>query len=184
MTTDRVDMSLRDRLRRETAAAHQRVDDLFGSSDFSDEQSYGHFLRAQSRAWESLRPLLDEGSVARADALRDDLDELGLDIPLPLSGALPDALSIGHRYVLEGSRLGSTVLLRELATASPALAQRASGYLMESAKIDGWKHLSTRLQMDRDGCDSPDAIIDDALFVFSLFERAWQATASAPAKVS
>ncbi|PCE44259.1 hypothetical protein COO09_01100 [Rhizorhabdus dicambivorans] len=127
--------------------------------------------------------MLDPGSLARADALRADLDELGLALPKPLDEPLPATLSIGHRYVLEGSRLGSTVLMRMLGDVSPSLAGRACAYLRESAKIDGWRQLSTRLQMDRDGCDS-DAIIDDALFVFGLFERAWQATDSAHAKVS
>jgi heme oxygenase len=176
--------TLRDSLRRATAAAHQRVDDLFGSSDFGNAKGYSRFLRAQACAWETLWPLLDPGSKARADALRRDLDTLRLDRPEPLPEALPDALSIGHRYVLEGSRLGSTVLLRALSEAAPSLASRASAYLTESAKIDGWKRLSTSLQMDRDGCDSPAMIIDDALFMFGLFERAWRATDGASAKVS
>lgn len=175
---------LRDQLRRNTAAAHARVDALFGSSKFGDEVEYGRFLRAQACAWESLRPLLDAESIARADALRTDLGALDLTLPSPLAVALPETLSVGHRYVLEGSRLGSTVLLRELEAASPALAGRASAYLTESARIDRWKQLSTRLQMDRDGCDRADAIIDDALFVFGLFERAWQSTESVSQKVS
>lgn len=180
--TDQISLpSLRETLRRETAAAHGRVDELFGSGDFGDAAVYRRFLGAQARAWESLRPLLDAGSIARADALRADLDELGLAVPDPLAEHLPDALSIGHRYVLEGSRLGSTLLLRELAEASPDLAGRASAYLTESAKIDDWKQLSTRLQIDRAGGVKTRRIIDDALFMFGLFERAWQATNSAPA---
>lgn len=174
--------SLRDRLRRETAGAHRRVDDLFGSDDFGDARGYGHFLRAQARAWESLRPVLDAGSIARADALRADLGALELDVPAPLPDALPEALSIGHRYVLEGSRLGSTVLLRSLTRAAPELADRASAYLTESAQVEGWKQLSTRLQIDHNGGDKTDAIIDDALFMFGLFEKAWRATDIAPAK--
>ena len=176
--------SLRDRLRRETAQAHQRVDHLFGSQNLGDEQGYGRFLSAQACAWESLRPLLDSGSLARADALREDLRALGLPLPARLPGPLPGALSLGHSYVLEGSRLGSTLLLRALDEASPALAARANSYLTESAKIESWKLLSTRLQSDHSGRDRIDAIIDDALFVFGLFERAWQATDRAPAKAS
>ncbi|TAK08092.1 MAG: hypothetical protein EPO38_11790 [Rhizorhabdus sp.] len=178
------EISLRERLRRKTAAAHERVDGLFGSADLSDEHGYGRFLLAQARAWESLRPRLDAGSIARADALRADLAALGLDRPRPLATSLPAKLSIGHLYVLEGSRLGSTLLLRDLAAASPSLARRAGAYLTESARIDAWRQLSTRLQMDQNGYDRADEIIDDALFVFALFERAWQATDSAHLKVS
>lgn len=183
--TDEKPISLRDRLRRETAEAHGRVDKLFGSFDFGTDQGYVGFLRAQGTAWETLRPLLDPGSLARADALRDDLDRLGEAQPVPLARErLPASLSAGHQYVLEGSRLGSIMLLRELEAKAPAMAQRASAYLTESGKIESWKQLSTRLQIDRDGDDTSAASIDDALFVFGLFERAGRATDSALAKVS
>ncbi|WP_235399060.1 biliverdin-producing heme oxygenase [Sphingomonas sp. SRS2] len=177
-------ISLREWLRRDTAQAHARVDALFGSCDFATEQGYTVFLLAQARAWETLRPLLDDDSMARADALRRDLETLDLPEPEPLRDvSLPAKASLGHRYVLEGSRLGSTVLLRELAASSPELSARASAYLTESARIEPWKQLSTGLQKDRDGCDNDGAIIDDALFVFGLFEEAWRATDSAQAKI-
>lgn len=176
--------ALRDRLRRETAAAHERVDALFGSCDFTTEQGYGFFLTAQSAAWETLRPMLDDGSLARADALREDLERLNLPVPGPLDLVLPASATLGHRYVMEGSRLGSTVIMRDLATKAPEMAQKAGAYLRESAKIDGWKQLSTKLQNNRDGYDSDVSIIDDALFVFGLFEKAWRATDSAQGRVS
>lgn len=179
------DSSLRDRLRRETAGAHERVDALFGACDFGTEQGYGAFLRAQAVAWETLRPLLDEGSTARADALLRDLDELGLEAPPPLADVqLPEEATIGHGYVLEGSRLGSTVLLRQLQAKSPALADRASAYLLESGDTAGWRLMSTRLQKGDVTCVNEDGIIEDALFVFDLFERSWQAADGAPANIS
>lgn len=181
---DNIARSLRDRLREETTNAHARVDALFGSCDFASEQGYGAFLFAQGVAWETLRPFLSHGSVARADALRRDLDALDLPRPLPLDGVcLPVEASPGHLYVLEGSRLGSTLLLRELSAKAPALFAKASAYLTESAKVEPWKKLCTGLQKDRDGCDNDGAIIDDALFVFGLFERAWRATDSAKTSI-
>jgi len=180
--TDTSGTSLRERLRVATAAAHARVDALFGSCDIATRAGYAFFLTAQSVAWETLRPLLDAGSLARADALRSDLGELDLPIPGPLDVALPPRATIGHRYVLEGSRLGSAVLLRALVVNAPQWAERASAYLAESQKIEGWKQLSTGLQKDCNGEDMDDSIIKDALFVFGLFERAWRATDSAPAK--
>lgn len=184
MTGDKP-ISLRDRLRRATSEAHARVDDLFGSFDFGRDEGYVAFLRAQAIAWETLRPLLDQGSLARADALRTDLRRLGEVQPAPLPGVcLPASLSAGHQYVLEGSRLGSIVLLRELQVRAPALAERAGAYLTESGNIDGWKRLSTRLQIEDDGGDTVDVLIDDALSVFGLFEEAGRAADSALAKVS
>jgi len=161
--------------------AHEQIDALFGTSDFATTKGYIAFLRAQSIAWETLRPMLDEGSLDRADALRRDLGELGLETPGPLADIdLPETASIGHRYVLEGSRLGSAVLLRMLQADSPSLADRASDYLVESGKTAGWKKLSTRLQMYSGACDNEEGIIDDALFTFGLFERSWRAAMVSP----
>lgn len=180
LTVDRV-TSLRDRLRRDTADAHERVDHVFGSCDFGTEQGYAAFLRAQAVAWETLRPLLDAGSTARADALRRDLDALDIETPRPLANIeLPGALTIGHRYVLEGSRLGSAVLLRQLQARSPDLADRAGAYLAESGDTGDWKRLSTSLQMAGDDHGNEGAIIEDALFVFGLFERSWHAVETIP----
>ncbi|MES2494965.1 MAG: biliverdin-producing heme oxygenase [Pseudomonadota bacterium] len=173
--------SLRDRLRTETSAAHDKIDALFGTPDFTTVKGYVAFLRAQSVAWETLRPLLDEGSLDRADALRRDLGELGLATPGPLADVdLTETASMGHRYVLEGSRLGSAVLLRMLQADSPSLADRASDYLVESSKTTGWKKLSTSLQIYSDAYGNEEQIIDDALFTFGLFERSWRAAMVSP----
>lgn len=177
--------TLRDSLRQETADAHSRVDALFGSSDLGTDAGYSDFLRAQAIAWETLRPILDVGSLARADALRHDLAVLGIDRPSPLADPdLPGEASIGHRYVLEGSRLGSSVLLRELQKRSPRLAECAGAYLEQSIDVMAWKQLSTRLQMDAEGCANRRALIDDALFMFELFERSWRAADIVPADIS
>ncbi len=181
---DETHISLRDRLRRETATAHDRVDSLFGACDFGTEEGYGAFLSAQSTAWETLRPILDPGSLARADALRRDLAELGLPTPQPIAGTpLPDSASLGHRYVLEGSRLGSILLHRTLLEKSPELAERASAYLRESANISAWKQLSTKLQIDSGEHDRSDQLVDDARFVFGLFENSWRVTEPAAVEV-
>lgn len=149
---------------------------MFGACDFGTEQGYGAFLRAQAAAWETLRPLLDTGSTARADALRRDLEALDIETPRPLANVeLPAQASLGHRYVLEGSRLGSAVLLRQLQAKSPGLADRAGAYLAESGDTSEWKKLSTSLQMASDGYVNEEAIIEDAMFVFGLFERSWHA---------
>lgn len=178
-------MSLRDRLRLETADAHARVDALFGSCDFADPRDYDRFLRAQAIAWETLKPLLDSESLARVKALRKDLEVLGLEFPQPLSHVdVPPRASLGHRYVLEGSRLGSSVLLRELNAKAANLSVAASAYLTESARIEPWKRLFTTLQNYHGVHDNDRRIIDDALFVFGLFEKAWRATDSAYKRTS
>lgn len=175
----RPDMTLRDRLRAETHADHERVDAAFGSCDFADSDGYRRFLTAQAAAWKTLEPMLDGGSLDRAAALAADLDALGIVPPPALDEAnLPPAGSLGMRYVLEGSRLGSTVLLRELEARSPTMAATASRYLVESARLDGWRALSGRLQSPRRDDDGEATIVNDARRVFALFERAWRETAA------
>jgi len=170
--------SLRDRLRRETAQAHAQVDALFGSDDFATRDGYIGFLARQAIAWETLRPILDSSSLARSDALREDLARLGSVVPGPVAGDLPEPMSLGHRYVLEGSRLGSILLSRLLAERSPDLARRANAYLTESAKIEPWKRLSATLQKMPEDHASGGLAVADALAMFDLFERAWHHGAS------
>jgi heme oxygenase len=173
------DNSLRGLLRRETRDAHERVDRLFGSCDFGREGDYIDFLRAQAVAWLTLEPVLDAGSKARFGALVEDLAALGEPVPDRIDApAVPDAESAGMRYVLEGSRLGSTVLLRELRARSPALADRASAYLTASADPASWKATSTWLQMRPRDDASDTAALNDARTTFGIFERAFEAARS------
>ena len=171
--------SLRDRLRQGTAQAHAQVDALFGSADFATRDGYVGFLVGQAVAWETLRPILDPSSLARSDALREDLLRLGSAVPRPVTATdLPDPMSLGHRYVLEGSRLGSILLGRLLAERSPDLAPQANAYLTESAKIEPWKRLSATLQNMPGDHASAELAVADAAAMFGLFERAWHHGAS------
>ena len=183
MSSARTAGSLIEALRGATRDAHARVDALFGACDFAVDSDYARFLIAQSAAWETLRPILTNASLDRADALREDVVALGLTVPPTLkTDRLPAADSLGLRYVLEGSRLGSTVLLRLLDAKASTNAVTASHYLRTSADVAPWKLLSTLLQTSRDAPDKIEADIQDALFVFGLFESAWRATDSAHAK--
>jgi len=108
----------------------------------------------------------------------EDLARLGSVVPGPVAGDLPEPMSLGHRYVLEGSRLGSILLSRLLAERSPDLARRANAYLTESAKIEPWKRLSATLQKMPEDHASGGLAVADALAMFDLFERAWHHGAS------
>ncbi|MDB5686935.1 MAG: hypothetical protein JWR77_1524 [Rhizorhabdus sp.] len=171
------DISLRDLLRAETRADHDRVDAAFGSCDFARPDDYRRFLIAQAAAWQTLEPVLDKGSLDRLIAIGADLEVLGIAVPPPLDDYdLPDSMSLGMRYVLQGSRLGSTVLLRDLQAASPAMAQKASRYLVASAQLDEWCELSSKLQMRCVHDATETVMVEDARCTFGLFERAWRFT--------
>ena len=169
--------SLRELLRSATRTAHDRVDALFGSCDLATEAGYTRFLTAQAAAWKTLAPVLDAPSQARLTGVEADLS--ALDVPMPAAledGATPPAGSLGMRYVLEGSRLGSTVLLRDLAELAPDLVDRAGAYFTASSDLSSWKQLSTILQSHPRNDVSDADVLADATATFNLFERAFHAT--------
>ena len=107
------------RLRAQTRAGHDEVDDLFGRYDLSDRAAYARFLTAHATA---LVPIEDWAGCARfitgwrgrKEALYADLAALGLSLPHfePLDWARNEAARWGAAYVLEGSRLGGAMLSR------------------------------------------------------------------------
>jgi heme oxygenase (biliverdin-IX-beta and delta-forming) len=125
------EVSARAALRAGTGSHHERVDRLFSAADLSDRASYGRFLQAQAAAHLAVeRALVLRGVGAivtdwpireRGTLLCADLDELGLAIPDPIGIVVLDneASLLGGLYVLEGSRLGGTLLKRSVPATFP-----------------------------------------------------------------
>lgn len=117
-------VSARTALRTATAADHDAVDRAFGRFDLSDRDDYARFLTAQAAAFLPVEAALDRApGIAlvedwdqrrRSDALTGDLAALGVAPPRPLAAPpLADAEAVlGALYVLEGSRLGGSLLAR------------------------------------------------------------------------
>ena len=118
-------------LREATADAHARLDGLFSSFDLGDPADYARFLRAQAGAFFGVEASLEAAGVAqvlddwparrRAQLLREDLTTLGAVIPAPETPPVivGEAAILGAVYVLEGSRLGGTMLVRTLSDTAP-----------------------------------------------------------------
>ncbi len=118
-------------LRAATSDAHERLDARFSTFDLSHPDDYGAFLRAQAGAFFPMEDALDatrtDTVVAdwperrRSPALRADLAVLNLPEPAPV--AVPalnsQAAILGALYVLEGSRLGGAMLLRQVPDTLP-----------------------------------------------------------------
>jgi heme oxygenase len=118
--------SARFRLRSATQASHERVDLLFSRADLGDRESYGRFLTAQAAAHVPIERALTLADAAtlladwpqrrRASLLIADLT--ALDLPVPPGAAVPEfnhpAAVLGAMYVLEGSRLGGSILSRRV----------------------------------------------------------------------
>ncbi len=164
-------------LRAATAGHHRRVDAAFSTAALGEAASYAAFLRAQAAAHLPVEDALAAGGIAaivpdwaarrRSGLLRDDLAALGCAVPVAagtirLDGA---AALLGALYVLEGSRLGGTLLRRSVA---PGLPARFLG----GGDSAAWRSLLALL----DERLTTDAARGDAIAaagaVFDLFETA------------
>lgn len=124
-------LSARFALKAVTASAHDRLDARFSRLDLADRRDYGAFLLAQAGAFPPIEEALDRSGAAevvvdwpsrrRSAALLADIAALGLQRPpevsSPVLGSTADIL--GALYVLEGSRLGGTVLVRAVPDSLP-----------------------------------------------------------------
>lgn len=171
-------MTARESLRAATSNDHARVDRLFSAFNLADRSRYGSFLSAQAAAFLPVEAALDMAGAdrllpdwttrRRAALLYEDLSELVLPMPEPIpSPPLPDDPSIlGAIYVLEGSRLGGSVLKRQLDGSFPARfldAEQAPG---------AWRKLLVKLDEFLYEPALLDTAAKSASQVFQRFERA------------
>ncbi|MEO7635673.1 MAG: biliverdin-producing heme oxygenase [Sphingomicrobium sp.] len=169
--------SARFRLKAATAEAHERLDRIYSAFDLRRREDYGCFLRSLAVAFVPVEAALAAGGIARlvsgwsatvrSDALRRDLDDLSLALPpfalSPAFSTVPELL--GALYVLEGSRLGGTMLARSVA---PGLPFR----FLASTNASGWRDLTKLIdERLRDVADLR-AAARSAAAVFDLFEHA------------
>jgi heme oxygenase len=154
---------IRAKLRAETAEEHRRTEMSYGAvlaglSDSRDPESYAAFLLAHARAFPAIGLALEGELVwpawrARWQALESDLAALDLDPPptLTVTPAASRAEALGMAYVLEGSRLGSTLLLERIRAGLP------TAYLSGGNERAPWQLLLASLEtIDRS--DVPAAI--------------------------
>jgi heme oxygenase len=122
---------IRAKLRAATAEEHRRTEASFAPvlatlADSRGCDSYGAFLLAHARAFPAIGRALSAGLDwpawrARWHDLAADLAALDLDPPpaLTLAPATSRAEALGMAYVLEGSRLGSALLLQSIPAGLP-----------------------------------------------------------------
>lgn len=164
-------------LRIHTQDEHARVDKVFGTFDLANREEYRAFLAAQAEALVCVEQALDAGGAAavvtdwadrrRSDLLKADLADLGATMPCASSAlpiGTPEAI-LGTLYVLEGSRLGGTVLARTVPSQFPRRFLGAS----DPAR---WRSL---IQLIDDTLIVPDQLavaLQAARDVFGRFEAA------------
>lgn len=167
--------STRHALRTATAPHHARVDAIYSLARLDDPESYGRFLQAQAAAHIATEQALERGGITgivadwpqrrRADAVRADLEALGLKVP-PVSDDLQldsEEAMLGALYVLEGSRLGGTLLKRSVSADLPT-------QFLGNVDSSAWQALLAELDSRLDSTGKREAAIAAAQLVFDLFE--------------
>ena len=140
-------ISRRARLRQATHEQHAELDALVSSLDLTKRSDYERYLFALAqgvigfeRALEAAdveRHLPDWAQRRRRFALAMDLHALGLSAcPAEIPGSLSPAAMFGVLYVLEGSRLGSQLLLSRVSGSKDEAVLGARHFLrMNDAKL-------------------------------------------------
>lgn len=104
--------ALRSVLRRETDAAHRRLDDCLHPLALGDDEVYGQFLAVQYAARKGMEGQLSP-LPAVSGVIAEDLSELGIPLPAPIRFSLPDGGLVGAQWALAGSSLGNRQVFGE-----------------------------------------------------------------------
>ncbi len=171
-------MSAHERLRRETRAAHERVDARFASLNLKDPDDYRRFLMLHAIAFLPIEKALTDAGAARLvddwEAMRRspelvaDLEALGLPVPSDEGGPTfdNDAEMLGAIYVLEGSRLGGAVLRKSV---DPDFPHR---FLSHPQPPGRWRGLVAMLERNLYESVQVDSAVKAARGSFAYFEQA------------
>lgn len=168
-------------LRTATSELHARIDTALSGSFDTDLGAYTGFLQSLSRGVFPLERLFEKSGVERllpdwperrrAAALRQDLAALGVEAPEPadMAPAGGDAWLFGALYVLEGSRLGGKLLLKQVLANPDPRARMATAYLSQGADKALWPSFLLRLEASDAVAKSPDQAVAGARAAFVQF---------------
>lgn len=168
-------------LRAATAALHAEVDARFSGPFETDKNAYAAFLTALAWTVPSLELALEQGGVERllpdwplrrrSEALERDLDILGVPVPVATSVDVTadEARLFGRLYVLEGSRLGGSLLAKRACGHADPQVRAATNYLAHGAGADFWRSFLQRLEASQAVAAAPRRTILGAREAFGLF---------------
>lgn len=153
--------SLLELLRTHTRPVHEQLDRrITASQPFASRRHFSRFLQAQFLFLHDAEPLYtradltkhltDLGERSRCEPIAADLQDLGIASPAqagtPASQTLSEAEAWGWLYVVEGSKLGAALLLKQAATLG---LSETFGARHMAAHADGrapnWRVLTTAL---------------------------------------
>lgn len=168
-------------LRTATSALHAEVDGRFSGPFETDKNAYSAFLLSLARAVPPLERALEQGGVERllpdwrlrrrSGALQRDLDILGVRAPAAIAVDVTgdEARLFGRLYVLEGSRLGGSLLVKRARASADPLVRTATHYLSHGAGADFWRGFLQRLEDSQAVAAAPERAMLGARETFGLF---------------
>lgn len=171
---------------------HRTLDAYAQSLNLSNAFDYGRFLVANAAPLTALEHALERGNVqdlladwparSRRGAIDHDLRLLGLSTPRMTAQALEGvSAQLGVLYVLEGSRLGAQVMLRQVA-ASPDLRVRSALHFLSAGNSNLWPRFLHTLE-SVESVDA-DVMTQAARHAFELFSGSFATLRSAPAVIA
>lgn len=178
--------NLRDRLRQETRACHERVDEFVSQFDLAETSGRAALLLGHYEA----HRIFADADRAPPCWLKNSKDRIELDLtdndlqPLEAleknkSAHLPERHNAGESYVLLGSHLGSKTLLARMTKNSPSFA---SAFLSNPVLPPEWRRLCETLFNAPPVGEAADAVVEGAKATFQFyqtcFEHSRQALAS------
>jgi heme oxygenase (biliverdin-IX-beta and delta-forming) len=176
-------VTLRARLREACADSHRQLDARLGVLDLRRLRDYRLFLEISAAALLPLEAALVSAHVdrlfpdwdrrSRGRAILADLARVdGVVHPFSASEVLGSGDILGTMYVLEGSRLGARVLLRQ-ALESPHLEMRAArAYLSHGLGSDLWQSFNATLVSHGARLSDHRPVLRAARRTFDLFAAA------------
>lgn len=172
--------SLRQILRDATHQSHERLDAVMSRVDLSQRHGYASFVAVHAAILNPLEQAMEAAGVAdllpdwpsrtRRAAIAEDARALDLDIApveLPDLDMTPAGLA-GLLYVLEGSRLGNAMLVREARRASEPLPVAFMEHGQGNSLWPGFVKWLEALPLD---AAAEASATGSALALFALYQR-------------
>jgi heme oxygenase len=178
-------------LRRSTADQHAELDAKVSALLSGHEADYILFLHASAAALVPLENALEAAGVAsilpdwdartRRRALICDLADFGgaAQTTLCIPAIETEAFCFGVLYVLEGSRLGATLLARRISERPDHRVRTAMRYLNHGAGQRLWPTFLKRLERAQSVRNAPHDAISGARSAFAIFSLAYSKTSQA-----
>ena len=170
-------------VRTRTAAAHEAIDAAFSQFNLGNRASYIQFLRVHGRVVPAIEGALKDAAhlpawQARSAYLMRDLGAFEIRVPKPMTiaGTLSAGEMLGLLYVLEGSRLGSRLLLRRV---GPGFSAHYLSSVHEPGEWSAFtKALNERGEVE--GASWLEGVVAGANYGFHLYQRAAKYNPSIP----